>query len=326
MALPAAVQKQIDEANAIAAELYPKTPDASDPSAPEATSTPVATLPTTEWEQKYKVLQGKYNAEVPRLQGQLRDLSSAQQNLQSQLTGTQTLLASLSQRAQPAQAPDGVSPSNVRQLVKDEEIREFGPDLYDFIKRAATEAVMPQVDGRLRPMAQELDRTSKAANSAMTSVALSDEQKVHALLTREVPNWTALNEDGTFHEWLDQTDPYSGERRGDLLTRAYQRHDGPRVVTFFNGFLNENATVSPPVPPTPPAGTPAVSLESMVAPGTARAGSAGAQDGASKRIWTTDDISVFYREKAGGKYDRNQKRASEIEADIFAAQAEGRIR
>lgn len=334
MALPAAVQKQIDEANAIAAKIYPPPVDnaAEDTSASEPVAetppAPVSTLPTVDFEQKYKVLQGKYNAEVPRLQGQLRELSNTQQNLQSQLTGTQTLLASLSQGAPRAPTtPDGVPPSSVRSLIKDEEIKEFGPDLVDLMRRVATETVMPQVEGRLRPLSQELDRTSKAASSAVSNAMKTEEEKVHAQLTNAVPNWLTLNEDENFHAWLDLTDPYSGEKRGDLLTRAYNRHDGPRVVTFFQGFLNENATVAPPAPTTPTTRTPSVALESMVAPGTARAGStAGAQDGANKRIWTAADISQFYKDKSGGKYARNQKQAVALEADIFAAQAEGRIR
>ena len=335
MALPAAVQKQIDEANAIAAKIYPPPVDnaAEDTSASEPVAetppAPVSTLPTVDFEQKYKVLQGKYNAEVPRLQGQLRELSNTQQNLQSQLTGTQTLLASLSQGAPRAPTtPDGVPPSSVRSLIKDEEIKEFGPDLVDLMRRVATETVMPQVEGRLRPLSQELDRTSKAASSAVSNAMKTEEEKVHAQLTNAVPIWLTLNEDENFHGWLDQRDPYSGEKRGDLLTRAYDRHDGPRVVTFFEGFLKENATVSPPAPPASSLKeTPAAALESMVAPGTARAGStAGAQDGANKRIWTAADIGRYYKDKANGKFARKQKQADELEADIFAAQAEGRIR
>lgn len=345
MALPAAVQKQIDEANRIAAEIYPAakagdTPpapngEAPPPPAPPAppapaageTPPPPAPLPTSDWEQRYKVLQGKYNAEVPRLQAQIRDMQTAQQNLQSQLVGTQSLLASLGQAApRAASQSDGVPAGSVKKLVKDEEVTEFGADLYDFIKRAAAEAVLPQVDQRLKPVTQQLEKVSKTADSAATGVSRTEQQKVLDQLSAAVPNWTDVNQDEGFLAWLDQVDPYAGEPRGVLLQRAYQRHDGPRVVAFFEGFLKENATVSPATPPAPAPGTPAVTLESMVAPGTARAGSAaGAQDGA-KRIWTPAEISQFYKDKANGKFNRNQKAATEIEADIFAAQREGRIR
>jgi len=326
MALPAAVQKQIDEANSIAAQVYAPVTEPPVPAAPAAPEA-AAPLPQAEWEQRYKVLQGKYNAEVPRLQAQLRDVNAAQQNLQSQLTGTQTLLASLSAAPRaPTGASDGIQTNSVRRLVKDEEIKEYGADLVDLIGRAARDAVMPEVDSRLRPVVQQVERTAKTTNDIAVTTAATEEQKVLAALSTQVPNWMQLNEDQNFLAWLDQTDPYAGERRGELLNRAYQRHDSPRVVAFFKGFLNENATVTPPPSATPNSGIPSKTLDQLVAPGTQKAGTVdSAQDGA-KRIWTSAEIAQFYKDVAGSKYARNQDRRKELETDIFAAQREGRIR
>lgn len=349
-ALPAAVQKQIDKANELAAQIYPKDPkgeegapaDAPVPAAeapPPAASAPpavvppppapvVAKLPDSDWEQKYKVLQGKYNAEVPRLQSQAREQQTLIAGLQSQVTGTQALLASLNQG--PARAPaaqDGVPLSAVHKLVKDEEVAEYGADLVDLMRRVATETVGPQIDRRLQPVTQQVEKSMKAADAAAKGAVEIAQEKVHVLLDSQVPNWLELNKDENFLAWLDQVDPYAGVNRGALLQQAYNRHDGPRVVAFFKGFLNENATVMPPALPTSVPETPAKNLEDLVAPGTVRAGStAGAQDGASKRNWTRADIAKFYRDKSDGKYDKAQKRAEALEEDIFAAQREGRIR
>lgn len=336
MALPAAVQKQIDEANAVAAQVYgtkeepavgSPPPEGSAPP-PDVTPPPNAPLsmPQAEWEQKYKVLQGKYNAEVPRLQTQIKDLMTSQANLQSQLTGTQTLLSTLSQ-AKGATNTSTATPEGGSKLVKPEEVAEYGADLYDFIKRTARESVLPEVDSRLRPMSQQVEQVSRSTASIVNNAAKTEEQKVHELLNTQVPNWLELNEDETFLAWLDQTDPYAGEPRAALLNRAYKRYDGPRVVAFFRGFLNENATVAPQTAPAPGKGTPAVSLTSMVAPGTQRAGAQdGAPDGGNKRIYTQQDIAQFYKDVSGGKYARSVDRRNAIEADIFAAQREGRIR
>jgi len=211
--------------------------------------------------------------------------------------------------------------------VKDEEVAEYGADLYDFIKRAAQESVLPEVESRLRPMSQQVEQVSRSTASIVSNAAKTEEQKVHELLNTQVPNWLELNEDETFLAWLDQVDPYAGEPRAQLLNRAYKRYDGPRVVAFFKGFLNENATVAPQPTPAPSAGTPAVSLASMVAPGTQRAGAQdGAPDGGNKRIYTKQEIAQFYKDVSGGKYARSVDRRNAIEADIFAAQREGRIR
>lgn len=342
MALPAAVQKQVDEANEIAAKLYPKPDAAADdaPATPPAAATPpqpgsppadppatppVTQTPPVDWEQRYKVLQGKYNAEVPRLTGQVRDLTTNFNVLRDQLQATQMLLASLNQKAPAGSPPSGEAPPSGR-LVKDEEVREFGPDLYDFIRRTAAEAVLPEVENRIRPVSEQVEKVASASNFAAREVAKTAEQKVLDFLTAEIPEWGKLNEDPEFLAWLDLPDVFSGEKRADLLTRAYQRHDGPRVVAFFKSYLNEHGIVTPADKPAADPKAPQVDLKNLVAPGTQKAGTVDAQDGANKRIWTAAEIGKFYDECAKGKYSRNPKKAAEIEADIFRAQKEGRIR
>ena len=48
-----------------------------------------------------------------------------------------------------------------------------------------------------------------------------------------------------FLTWLDEEDPYAGATRRNLLLNAFDQRDGPRVVAFFSGFLNEQRTIDP---------------------------------------------------------------------------------
>jgi hypothetical protein len=348
-ALPKQVRAAAEEANRIAGEIK-KAQDAAngvpppDPAAaaqPAAGAAPatdqsqgqpstpqpaaaVTPLPVEAWEQKYRVLQGKYNAEVPRLQTQLRDAQTKLEQLQQQVIATQGIVASFSQRQ--AAAPAGQGSTHVPQssLVKDDEIRDFGPELYDFIQRTAKQAVLPEVENQLNPMRQQVQRVANTASQVAQRATLTDQERVIATLAKEVPNWEQLNENEDFLNWLDLTDPYSGEIRGDLLKRAYQRNDAPRVVAFFKGFLNENAVVTPPPTPAPPQGGPQRTLDEFVAPGTPKP-AAGAPNEAGKRTWTEAEIKQFYDDAAAGKFRRNPQRYAEIEADIFAAQRENRI-
>jgi hypothetical protein len=64
----------------------------------------------------------------------------------------------------------------------------------------------------------------------------------------------------------------------------------------------------------------------MVAPGTQNAGTVGAQDGSGKRVWSRAEITKFYSDVQAGKYKANPERRKALEADIFAAQREKRIR
>jgi hypothetical protein len=349
-ALPKQVQASIDEANRIAAEIKAQQEaDAARAAAPPPTETPAAVSPapgpvaaqvqpappapatpaqpSDGFEQKYRVLQGKYNAEVPRLQGQTRELTETVRRLEQQLTAQQMLVASLSQNRGAAPEGQRSTPSPTTKLVKDEEVADFGADLFDFVQRAARQAVMPEVEERLRPMAQRVDQVSQAAHVAAADTADTKRERVHALLDREVPKWREMNEDtadGGFIAWLAQADAFSGKVRGELLKEAYEQHDGPRVVSFFKGFLNENAIVTP--QPAPSTGGPQKTLEDYVAPGTAKPGTTGAPNEAGKRTWTEAEIGKFYSDVRAGVYRRDAAKKTEIEHDIFKAQAEGRVR
>lgn len=343
-ALPSAVKKQIADANQIAEQLQSELrahanqgqnpPQEGqvppDQGAPVAHAAPPQDPPQGEvpanpptpasdgWEQKYKVLQGKYNAEVPRLQRTVNEQSGRMEQMTQQLVSLQAMIAAMQQRqAAPAVAP--------QPLVKPEEIKEFGPDLHDFIRRTAQEVVQPTLEQSLRPVREQVKAAADAAESAAQAEARNKRAEVFALLNKEVPDWQSQDKDPGFLEWLDETDPYSGQQRGYLLKAAMSQNDAPRVVLFFKTYRNENAALNPQVPAPPKAEAP-VKLEQMVAPGTPRAAGAGAQDVGGKRIWTTKEINAFYRDCADGKFIKNKPRRDEIEREIFSAQAEGRIR
>jgi hypothetical protein len=179
-------------------------------------------------------------------------------------------------------------------------------------------------------VAQRVDQVAQHSQQVGARVARSDQQSVLAMLETAVPNWQELNEDQGFLEWLDQVDPFSGHKRGALLNQAYKSHDGPRVVAFFNGYLKEHATVTPPAAPAAPAApTPAAPqkrLDQLVVPGTPKTGAASTQDGSGKRVWSRAEIGSFYSEVQAGRFKGTPEQRKALEADIFAAQREGRIR
>lgn len=271
------------------------------------------------------MLQGKYNAEVPRLNQQLQDM-------QRQLTAMQGLLASFRQPAAEPAAPAAPAAP----LVTEEEIKEFGPDLHDFVRRVARAeqaALLPEIDRRVAPVVQKVDAVAASAQNASRQAAAVQRRAMFDLLSQQVPNWEELDQDPGFLAWLDQRDPYTGEIRGELLRKAEAANDGPRVVAFFVGYQKENATVAPAAPasaaaPAAPAAASQPTLETLVAPGAPRAGAARAPDGSGKRVFTRAEIGKFYADAAAGRYKstEGQKRFKEIEAEIFLAQREGRVR
>lgn len=280
-----------------------------------------------DWEHKYKVLQGKYNAEVPRLQRQIQENQQLLVDMRQQLTNTQTMLASLG----PGQPAQNVAPpaQPAQRRVKDEEIKAFGADLFDFIKRASLDAVEPELSRVAQPLEQRVAKTERTVASTAQTVTEDAVRKLYAHLNEHAPDWTQLNELPEFLAWLGEKDPYAGVPRGQLLTQAYQANDGPRVVAFFLGFKNEHAAVTPPPSSAPPASAGEAQMLQLVAPGTPKAGSAsGAPNDAGKRVWTREDVQGLYRKI--NEFTRKNKpvpaELKSLEVDLIRAQSEGRIR
>lgn len=370
-ALPKAVQEQVKRANQLADDLKnagkpapanePEAPKPDEPGAPPSTaqqpqggdpessaSAPAPADPPSgapadpvDWEHKFKVLQGKYNAEVPRLTKQAKEQGEQLQDLRQQLTNTQSLLASLNENKPPPQPQAGSPPATPTQrLVKDDEIREFGSDLYDFVKRAAMEAVSPKLAELTKPFEERLSKTEQSTQHVVKTAEQAELDKMYGLLDAKVPNWVEINEQPEFLQWLAETDPYTGAQRGQLLAQAHERRDGPRVLAFFQGFLNENAAVTPPAGAAPAAGAPPSEgappaqpegqpLDGLVAPGTPKSGpQSGAPDEAGKRVWTQAQIRELYLKK--NEYTKKgrkpPKELEQLEVDLIKAQSEGRVR
>lgn len=346
-ALPKAVQAQVDKANELVAQMQPPAPDAAaapvpnPPAAAPKGGDPVSILdkqvqppesppqPPSDWEHKYNVLQGKYNAEVPRLTRAAQESEQRLRELTVRLDNTQTLLASLNP-AQSAQKPSAPATPPAR-LVKDEEVQAFGPDLIDVMRRVTKEETASK-DQEIADLKQQLDGLGQTVKVSAQVAERTEEEKVIALLNERVPKWEQQNTDAGFHTWLDECDPFgpTGVRRGELLGQAFSSHDGPRVVAFFQGYLNENAAVTPPAsdsaPATPPEGQ---SLEGLVAPGNPKQGAnqGAPSDHAGKRVWNQADAQQLYKEI--NEYTKKGKAAPKelkvLELDLIAAQKEGRI-
>jgi hypothetical protein len=345
------VQKQVDAANRIIEDLNQPAPPPGEVPVVEppvelvepvepvnllaAEPTPIELTPPTEdapWEHKYNVLQGKYNAEVPRLTRQVQEQDGQLSDIRQQLTNTQTILASLNQRTADPEGEVGAPATPPQRLVQDDEITAFGADLHDFIKRTAVEAVAPKLQDGISSLDQRLSRAESVAQTAQAQATRVEEIGVFDLLATDIPDWEVQNKDPLFLSWLEEVDPYTGAQRGQLLTQAFERHDGPRVVALFQGFKNENAAVTPqPTIPAPVEVTPLPepqSLEGLVAPGTPKSGiDGGAPNDAEKRVWTQPMISQLYAQI--NEYTKKGKSAPDelksLEADLIRGQSEGRV-
>jgi len=352
-ALPKQVQKQVDEANSILDQINapppeldaegkpiqppaePAPPPAVEPApvvagepepAPQPAAEPVVADDPAE--HKYKVLQGKYNAEVPKLNRELKEAKSVIGDMQQRLTNTESLLASMQHVATPPRGEP--APVDDLPVVTEDETLQFGADLESYIERVAARKILPELESRITPVATRVDGLDHNASQAAHDVAVSERDRVMLDLAEAVPEWQLQNENEDFLKWLNENDPYAGVPRGQLLTHAFRTNDSTRVIAFFKGFQTENAVVTP-EPPVTPLETPAEpqqTLDNLVAPGTPKTGTTSAPNESGKRVWTQQDISAFYAKKNTFvvKGIKIPDEYEALERDLFAAQHEGRIR
>ena len=313
MQLPRAVQQQVDDADAFVAQMTGQTTDnvetnqnpdlqpaANDPPQPVSQEPQPKSVSEDTWERKYLTLKGMYDAEVPRLHSQTREL-----NQQVQTLIAETALIKAQQAT--------TQPSSKSTLITEQDKEAFGSDLLDLIDRAAEQKVS-EVRNRNAELLGELKELKGKLGNVSDRQVVSDKDRFLASLGTKVSDWETLNVDSGFLTWLAEVDPVYGLPRQYGLNNAYEAFDADRTAAIFNQY---KSMVMPKSQQRAP------SLSSQVAPTRSR--STPAQNlGTEKPIFSQAEISQFYDDWMKNKITNDE--AVKIEADIHAAYAEGRIR
>ena len=175
--------------------------------APAPTTPPPATAAEETWEARYKTLNGKYNAEVPRLHAALKERDA-------KLNGLTEEVEALKRTVNP--------------LVRPEEIQEYGEPMIDMIRRTAREELASST-AEVKDLKAKVDKFE-------TATATNTEASFYERLVALVPDWMAINDNPAFHSWLSEYDDFTGFQRQSLISEAEGKRDADRVAKFFNAF------------------------------------------------------------------------------------------
>lgn len=169
-------------------------------------------------ENQYRVLKGKYDAEVPRLSDEIRALKSQLEDRATQ---------------EPAKPDPDV-----------EAIKSKLSDTF-------TEDEVEALDGLIRHHAG----SSKSDDSEIKAMREQLQQVTHqtreSQLSALVPDWQQINQTDEFIAYLKEVDPKSGAENNDYLQQAWQVGDIPRVAVIFNDFKQRLSKTPEPPPPEP---------------------------------------------------------------------------
>lgn len=301
MNLPKQVQEQERRAN----EAIERMQQAQQPAAPAVEAPPqqapaVAATPAPDWETRYKTLQGKYNAEVPRLSELVRTQQEQIEGLKREVEALKTRPPAADTRVDlTADLPDDLK-------------ERFDPDMIKLVSEIAAKSA-ERVASEVKPVVERV----QAQESQRAEQLLTQQRQAEMLdaLNDLSPGWEQADASPGFVTFLEQIDPATGKPLKDTLTAAVQRFDAATAARIFNRYAaSAPKTPSAPLPP---------SLAAQVVPDIAGAGSSAPVG--DKRIYTAAEANALMTQ-AANLVVRNPAKANEIEREVELAHREGRIR
>ena len=313
--LPAQIQRELDAAAAIEAAIAAEqaaldntqdttTTEATAVQVAEATSKPEAqpVVPSEpvkdDFESKFKSLQGKYNAEVPRYAEQLRKANESLDSLRKQ---NELLM----------QAPE----IQEVQKVTSEDEQAFGSDLIELVRKVSKQEAAQAA----KAASVEVQKVASKVGSLEQAQVASAGDKFMSEVALAVPDWETVNADSKWLDWLDEYSPETGAPRQSALDAAQGVLDSARTIALFNAY--KKTQPAPEVKTISAQERAQQELKSQIAPAKTVAT---APQVVTDRVWTGDEY-----ERAFDVRNSQVMTASEVaslEAEAERAYVEGRIR
>jgi hypothetical protein len=306
------IPKQVDEAAELAEQLHEKMfaphegneqpPEEEPEELPEAAES-VDTSEEETYKSRYETMQGKYNAEVPRLHNELKELKAM----------VFERLGDVSKRQeQPIEVK--VDP-NAERLAKFEE--EYGKEFLEMQRLLARMEAEELIKQRVTPMQEQVTTVEETQIKAA-------QQNFVSYLDSKVENgdWQALwaGQDEKFNQFLQTREPTSGLSYQQIVKYHNDNWDADGLAAVFNTYLGPAVEVTPEPPAKPKQPNPA--KEAIVAP--SRNTHTAPPQQSDKRIWNNATIEEFKRADRANKYSPDESQA--MWDDLLQAMVEGRIR
>ena len=317
MALPKQVQAQMAEI-----EAYEKALEAQQEPHPEELDTEAEVVATIEaspelveakpadtsptdveeetFKQKYKTLTGKYDAEVPRLHQQVREMTEATKRLQEELKAL---------KVEPTKPKEKVS------LVTDADRAEFGEELLDVQRRVARE-VSQDYEGRLEQqdaVIQKLEEKLQQTGNQVGEVGFSQR------LNQAVPDFPQIDNDERWVSWLNEHDPML---RGPRRVQAQQAFDAGDVDAISHYVSLWKETLAAPTAAKPNQ----AELEKQVAPNRSANSVRTQSANHNSKVYSSKDADRAWNKVRTLNTRGQYAEAEKLEADLTTAYMEGRVR
>lgn len=245
------------------------------------------------WEQRYKVLKGKYDKEVPELHRTVRELQESVQALRETIS-TKKAEKKATIEEEKTDDPD------IKYLEE-----EF-PDIH--------RAVAKMLDSK-KP---KDEKVSERLQSVEQRQIEQSKERFFKDLSDAVPDWQEIRDDERFVEWLNEIDELTEAPRYQLAVIAQNNLNGKQLSKFYNRFKQEVLKVEP-------TGKSEKDLEKHTGMPKSKSSKQPDIKGKESDIVTREDIKKFYKDAASGRYVGDEDAFKRMETKIHRAMQEGRI-
>ncbi len=254
------------------------------------------------FKQKYATLRGKYDAEVPRLHQQVKELTDQ--------------MNAIREEAEAAKKVEAEKPKEKVSYVTDADREEYGDDLINFQRRVAKEASQ-EYDERFNQQARVIEDLKKQISNTGSQVGeVGFTQKLNVL----VPGFDQLDNDERWVAWLNEIDPMTRGPRRDQAQAAFNSGDAEAVahyVSLFRGSVEPVANGK---------SDRQTELEKQVTPSRSASTVANKSSSKDTKIYSEKELNNAWSKvrtlNTQGKYDDAEK----LEAELTVAYMEGRVK
>jgi len=295
--IPALTESQDDKLDASGTQELP-TKEAAEPEHSKQQTNGI------DWEQRYNVLRGKYNAEVPAAMANVRELRTANVDLNTQIGTLNQKVSELTLALEGAKTPENNRLDNMR--------NDFGDDVPDEIEALKNEIADIKAKGQEEAT---IDDSVQAEPQDTYPNMKSGVSFVRTQVGEE--EFARIDNDPGFKAYLDGIDPHHGIPRRDVMNTIFNNGDGDLYATanYYISWASQQATAS----------NSADKREEMIEPG----GNQNNPPVETKKIYKQSDIKQLYHEYTHNPKYQTKEGQEEFEAfelDLLAAGPEGRIR
>jgi len=260
------------------------------------------------YQRRYETLLGKYNAEVPRLHDELKELK---ENIFGKID-------EIAKEKNEQPEPDKSAEEQSKRLEKLKE--EYDADFIDTLLDVIRDEIAPTVESSVKTVEERVDSVEEAQISAAQDEFVSYLDK-HIDSGSSNIGWKEAwaGEDPKFIEFLEKPEPSGLYTYGQLVKMYNESWNAEGLSKIFNIYY-ESSKPQKKEKETKKQKSP--EEEAMIAP--TRDTQHTTPDTSEGRIWTQQDIEEFKRKDRQGKYSPEESK--ELWDDLLAALTQNRIR